>query len=72
MSDTPRTNAAQFEVFDGSNWITVVEFAFAQKLGVGFFGGDYSRVGAVMALIYALGMIVIWFAPDTTNKSLEE
>ena len=37
-----------------------------------FFKGDYSRVGAVMALIYALGMIVIWFAPDTTNKSLEE
>lgn len=39
---------------------------------VSFFGGDYSRVGAVMALIYAFGMIVIWFAPDTTNKSLEE
>lgn len=39
---------------------------------VSFFGGDYSRVGAAMALIYAFGMIVIWFAPDTTNKSLEE
>ena len=36
------------------------------------FNGDHSRVGAVMAMIYALGMIVIWFAPDTTNKSLEE
>ncbi len=36
------------------------------------FDGDHSRVGAVMALIYALGMIVIWFAPDTTNKTLEE
>ena len=45
---------------------------FAAGSLVGFFGGDYSRVGAVMALIYALGMIVIWFAPDTTNKSLEE
>ncbi|HEX5221668.1 MAG TPA: MFS transporter [Verrucomicrobiae bacterium] len=45
---------------------------FAAGMLVGFFGGDYSRVGAVMALIYALGMIVIWFAPDTTNKSLEE
>lgn len=39
---------------------------------VGLFGGDYSRVGAAMALIYALGMLVIWFAPDTTNKSLDE
>jgi MFS family permease len=45
---------------------------FAAGSLVGFFGGDYSRVGAVMALIYALGMIVFWFAPDTTNKSLEE
>lgn len=45
---------------------------FAAGTLVGFFGGDYSRVGAVMALIYALGMIVIWVAPDTTNKSLEE
>jgi SHS family sialic acid transporter-like MFS transporter len=45
---------------------------FAAGSLVTFFGGDYSRVGAVMALIYALGMIVIWFAPDTTNKSLED
>ena len=45
---------------------------FAAGSLVSFLGGDYSRVGAVMALIYALGMIVIWFAPDTTNKSLEE
>jgi MFS family permease len=39
---------------------------------VGFFGGDLSRVGAVMGLIYALGMIVIWFAPDTTGKTLDD
>ena len=45
---------------------------FAAGSLVKLFGGDYSRVGAVMALIYALGMIVIWFAPDTTNMSLEE
>ena len=37
---------------------------------VGLFGGDCSRVGATMALIHAPGMIAIWFAPDTTNKSL--
>jgi hypothetical protein len=29
-------------------------------------------VGAFGALIYALGMIAIWFAPDTSGKSLEE
>jgi MFS transporter, SHS family, sialic acid transporter len=39
---------------------------------VGLFGGDYAKVGAVMALIYAFGMIVIWFAPDTTNNSLDD
>jgi SHS family sialic acid transporter-like MFS transporter len=28
-------------------------------------GGDYARVGAICAMIYALGLVVIWFAPDT-------
>jgi MFS family permease len=52
---------------------------FATALGVivagtlvGWFGGDLAKVGAVMALIYAFGMIAIWFAPDTTGKSLDE
>src|SRR5688572_25008487 len=36
------------------------------------FDGSYAKVGATCGLIYALGMIVIWFAPDTTNRSLEE
>lgn len=35
------------------------------------FGGDYAKVGAVTSLIYALGMIVIWFAPETTGKLVE-
>jgi MFS family permease len=35
-------------------------------------GGDYSRIGSIMALIYALGMIVIWFAPDTTGKTMDD
>lgn len=36
------------------------------------FQGNYARVGQVTSLIYALGMVVICFAPDTTNKRLEE
>jgi hypothetical protein len=32
MSDTPRTDKARFNCFDGSNWITVVEFTFAEEL----------------------------------------
>lgn len=57
--------------YNVGRFATAAGLFFAGTL-VAFFGGDYSRVGAVMALIYALGMIVIWFAPDTTNKSLEE
>lgn len=34
-------------------------------------GGDYPRVGVITSMVYALGMIVIWFAPATTDKSLE-
>ncbi len=45
-------------------------------LAAGFFftalGGSYPAVGAAAALIYGLGLIVIWFAPDTTRKSLSE
>jgi MFS transporter, SHS family, sialic acid transporter len=32
-------------------------------------GGDYSRVGTVCALVYVLGFVVIWFAPDTRSST---
>ncbi|MBM3788969.1 MAG: MFS transporter [Acidobacteria bacterium] len=35
-------------------------------------GGSYPMVGAFGALIYAMGMIAIWFAPDTSGKNLED
>lgn len=35
-------------------------------------GGDYARVGTVCAGIYALGIVVIWLAPDTTDLSNHE
>jgi len=35
-------------------------------------GGSYPMVGAFGALIYALGMIAIWFAPDTRSKNLDD
>ncbi len=48
----------------------------AGVLGAGalmtLFGGDYAKVGAITSLVYALGMIVICFAPDTTGKPLED
>jgi MFS transporter, SHS family, sialic acid transporter len=34
-------------------------------------GGEYSRVGAISACIYAVGIFAIWFAPDTAKKQLD-
>lgn len=34
-------------------------------------GGSYPAVGATAALIYGLGMIAIWFAPETSRQSLD-
>jgi MFS family permease len=39
---------------------------------VGVFDGDYARIGRVTHLIFALGMIVICFAPDTSKKRMED
>ncbi len=51
---------------------------FATALGVlaagalfAAMGGSYPKVGATCGLIYLLGLIVIWWAPDTTGKSLD-
>jgi MFS transporter, SHS family, sialic acid transporter len=35
-------------------------------------GGSYSKTGTICALVYALGLIVIWWAPDTSKKDLSE
>ena len=34
------------------------------------FGGDYGRAGTITTLVYALGMLVILFAPDTTKRKV--
>ena len=34
------------------------------------FKGSYSDIGAACALIYALGMVVVFWAPNTTGKQL--
>ena len=36
------------------------------------FAGDYAQVGRITHLIFALGMIVILFAPDTSGKQLHD
>jgi MFS family permease len=34
-------------------------------------GGNYPKVGALCALIYAFGMLAIWWAPDTSSRTME-
>lgn len=36
------------------------------------FGGDYATIGRLTSLLFLLGMIFIWFAPDTSDKQLED
>lgn len=36
------------------------------------FQGEYAMVGQITGLIYAVGLVVIFFAPDTSEKSMEE
>jgi SHS family sialic acid transporter-like MFS transporter len=34
--------------------------------------GSYARAGAAITLVYALGLVVIWFGPETKGKPLPE
>jgi MFS family permease len=34
--------------------------------------GGYAQMGAVITLIYVVGMVVIWFAPETRGRGLPE
>ena len=36
------------------------------------FAGDYARIGRVTSLLFILGMIGIWFVPDTGERQLED
>lgn len=37
-----------------------------------YYGGSYAQAGATVTLIYALGLVIIWLAPETKGKSLPE
>jgi MFS family permease len=36
------------------------------------FDGSYARAGAIVTLVYFVGMIMIWLAPETKGKSLPD
>lgn len=38
----------------------------------GTIGGSYAKMGAIVSMIYVLGMILIWIAPETKGRPLPE
>jgi MFS family permease len=39
---------------------------------MGYFGNSYARAGAAVSLIYLVGMVLIWFAPETRGEQLPD
>ena len=39
---------------------------------VAHYGGSYASAGAVVTLVYLIGMVLIWFAPETRGKPLPQ
>lgn len=37
-----------------------------------YYGGSYAKAGATITLVYALGLVLIWFAPETKGRPLPE
>jgi MFS transporter, SHS family, sialic acid transporter len=36
------------------------------------FGGSYAKAGAIITFVYAIGLVIIWLAPETKNKPLPD
>jgi sugar phosphate permease len=45
---------------------------FATGALMSWFGGDYARIGRVTSLVFAVGMVVVWLAPDTGRRELSD
>ncbi|MCZ7637535.1 MAG: hypothetical protein M5U12_16770 [Verrucomicrobia bacterium] len=44
--------------------------ALIQGQLVASLGGSYARAGAIVTLVYVVGMAAIWLAPETKDKPL--
>jgi len=56
--------------YNSGRFLTAAE-VMAAGLLIQLFHGDYARVGAITGLIYAVGILVIWLAPETKGKELQ-
>ncbi len=57
--------------YNSGRFVTAV-LVFAASGLVLLFEGNYAKVGSVCALVYALGMLAIRWAPDTSKKTLDD
>jgi predicted MFS family arabinose efflux permease len=46
--------------------------ALTQGQLVSHYGGSYAKAGAVITLVYILGLLLIWLAPETKDRALPE
>lgn len=58
--------------FNFGRIVTVIGILAAASMLGQFFDGDYAQIGRITSWIYAVGMIVIWFAPDTSQNGIED
>ncbi len=58
--------------FNFGRVLTVVTVFATGTLLKDIFHGDYAKIGRVTSLIFAIGMMIIWLAPDTSDKQLED
>ncbi len=56
------------------NFGRILAAAGAWNLGrfLHFFDDSYAKAGAMMVFIYVIGMVLIWFAPETRGRPLPE
>jgi MFS family permease len=52
--------------------VAAVPFVLGAGALAEWFGGDYARLGSWTGLVFALGLVVVLFAPDTTKQPPEE
>ena len=45
---------------------------FAAGMLMEYFQGDYARIGRMTSLFFALGIVAVFLAPDTSRKELED
>jgi MFS family permease len=63
---------AQGIAYNSGRIIAAVGAVSMTQLVTSLWGGDYGRMGATLSLIYIVGMVIIWLAPETKGKPLPE